>query len=273
MDTLQAKPTKQIVSHLAEDLILLYAYRPKTFTGCKVCPLPDSTGKHWTGQGATGYYEDLSFNDKQAMAYVVTPTTYIKLGNGKTFNMASETDRINWTWIKRHPYVAESMEAGYSNRDAVLYVHNVVADAEARVTKTEMRDRIRFTLRFDTSQEALYEIASALNFPHVETASPTTVLDYLLSKAEENKETLDLLNDLLSNDEGTKLRRKGRALFHELLRYRVIDKYFGGVYRWSGEEGLVLGATEDKAVEFILDKKNVQTVEAMVGELALRRDS
>ncbi len=268
METLQAKPN---ITHAREEdfYIVFMAYRSKTFTGCKVTPLPDRSGKHYTGQGRTGYYEDISPNDKLSMAYVITPQTTRTITHGKSLDMRNAVDEADWKWIQKHPYVALTKEAGNTNRDAVVYVENRQLDAEERLKKTEKVDRARFTVRHDVSPQTLYSLAGALDMPQPQSASYNTVLDYVLNCANEPKQA-ELILTLLGQGENVDAKRDAMALFFNLKRNNVIDKYAGGIFRWNGENGVIIGTTQENAFEFLMDPKNTQTVEGMKGQLAIK---
>jgi hypothetical protein len=271
METLEAKP-KSINAREEDTYVVFMAFRQKKFTGCKVSPLPDRTGKHWTGQGHTGYFEDLSFNDKQNMAYVITPTTYIHITHGKSLDMTNPVDEANWKWIQKHPYVALTQEASATNRDAVVYVENRKKDAEDRVTKTANIDRARYLVRYDTSADTLAAVAGALDMPQPHTASYNVQLDYVLNCITDGQADM-VLTLLGQNDkQGGDIveLREAMALFFNLKRNKVIDKYAGGIYRWNGENGVIIGTTEKTAFEFLMNPKNVQTIEALKGELSIR---
>lgn len=264
------KPSAAVAPKKAEpDTIVFRAFRPKTQRPVKVSPLPDSTGKHWTGQGATGYFEDMTEEDKKKESFVITPLTTVVISEGKVLNCKqNRTDAANWKWIKKHPYIALSKEAGSSSRDAVYYVFNQVAIAEERVTKGEKTDIARYKIRMELSAARQAQIAEALGFPEPRAASPVVVTEWLLDNASENAE---MILKLINEDEEAKALQKAMALFHILNRYKIIQQYRAGMWRWAGENGLVLGATKERAIEFMANPDNADTVAALEAELAEKK--
>src|SRR5262245_57403349 len=71
------KPTLKVPKDPDDEGVIVFRGKKKTQMPCKVSPCQDSTGKHYTGQGETGYYEDLTEEDKRKLAYVVYPNKHI----------------------------------------------------------------------------------------------------------------------------------------------------------------------------------------------------
>lgn len=251
------------------DNVVFRAYRPKTQRPVKLSPLQDSTGKHYTGQGESGYFEDLTPEAKNKLAFVITPQTTVSISEGKVLSCKKNpTDAANWKWIQKHPYIALTKEAGYASRDAVYYVYNEVAVAEENLKRGENIDKARYKIRFETSQARQVQIAEALGFPSPQAANPSVVTEWLLENSAQFAPTI---LKLLGDDEDAKLTQKAMALFHLLDRYKIIQVYRGGMWRWSGENGLVIGATKERAIEFLANPENADTVVALEAELAEKK--
>lgn len=256
-----------------EGIIILRAYSKKQLP-CKLSPLQDITGKTYTGQGATGYYEDLTENDKKGMGYVITPRTVITVREGMALDTTKPgRHRDDWRWMRKHPYLAMRHEDGFSSRDARYYVYNEIKLSEEKLSRTENIDKAIYKIRFECSEAQRVKIADSLGFPEASKASPSVLMDWLRDEissiGRENAGALTAITvlKLIEGGAEAKAYQKAMTMFHLLRRYRVIQTYRAGIWRWAGENGMVLGSSQERVVEFLSDKQNASTVIALEEEL------
>jgi hypothetical protein len=249
-----------------EGVIIFRGYR-KTQQPVKISPLQDSSGKTYTGQGTTGFYEDMTEEERKKLAYVVTPRTVIVIREGKSLDTTnSAKDRADWKWVKKHPYIAATREDGHSSRDAVYYVYNEVREAESSLTRSENIDKAIYKLRFECSEAKRVQLASSLGFPEAKSANPSLLMNWLRDEASIGINALTILK-LIEGGAEAQAFQKAMTMFHLLKRYRVIQTYRAGIWRWSGENGMVLGSTQEKVIEFLASPDNAETVVALQEEL------
>ena len=274
METTQAMPTSAVsekhqVSEDPNEVIILRAFR-KTQLKVKCSPLPDRTGKHYTGQGKTGYFEDLSEDDKRSLPFVIKPSTVIVVDEGKSFAIGKDPqDFANWKWLQKHVYIALTKEAGLSSRDASYYVFNAVSEAEQSLTRTEKIDEALWALR-SASEARKVKLANAFGFGDAASAPPSVVANWLRELVFDPKDSVKnatKIVGMLGGSEDSLRIQDAMTLFNQLKLYKIVEKYRGGMYRWSGENGIVLGADEDKCVQFLADPDNAETVNTLKLEL------
>ena len=246
---------------LEQEKIIFRALRPKTQQGVRVSPCDDATGKLYTGQGETGYFEDLSPEDKKKLAYVIDHNTTLLIDDGKILRIGKDkTDAANWKWIQRHPYIVINKFDAGSNRDAVYHVENLEAEAKVRVSKDKQITMAKAAI-YGGSATELILAAKSLNHPKPESFTPDMITDWLISQAEASPSlvmaALDTKNKAVNN---------AKSLFNELKRQDVVILY-KGIYKVGDENGISLGHTEDSAVEYILNKDNLEMVKALKGQL------
>lgn len=273
--TQQAKPTTNVVDIIDSNEVIIFRAFRKTQMPVKVNPLRDSTGKHYTGQGSTGYYEDLNEEDKRKLGYVITPTTYISISEGKVLRVgAGGKDLADWKWIQKHPYIVLTKEAGYSSRDASYYVYNQVDEAQTKLKRTDAIDKAVYLMR-QASQERRNLIAEAFGFPEARTAPNAIVTDWLREKCNDirNGEANSIkVIAMLSDDDESKVLQRAMGLFSGLMHYKIIGKMRAGIFRWNGEDGLVLGSTEEEVVAWLSRPVNIETISVLENELTKARN-
>lgn len=260
------------------DRIVIRAFEPRKQLPVKISPCQDSTGNTYTGQGDDGYFEHLTEEDKQKMAYVITPQTVIVLSDGKVLDMKKATDRANWKWMSgnadgpgerkgNHPYLVLDKSLGASSNQAVFYIENRAKDAEKRVSSSKARDKARYMIQYELSQEGMQKVGRVLGHPSPETFSLTELQDYLLNLAETIPEAI------ISAADPDKVEQSEAITFvNDLIRLKVIQKYKGGVWKAFGSEGEFVGHNEKKIQEFVMNPEKRENVVALEAALAAAKE-
>lgn len=237
--------------------IVLRAFNPKRQQPVKVCPLEDKTGKVFTGQGPTGYYQAITPEEMKNMPYVVTPETYVTITDGKVLDMKDHVDEANWKWMQKHPYITMDKERRH-NRDIVFYVENKQKEAKDRLTKDRRITKAKYFIENETNFTQRVELATAMGLPGADQLDSVMLEDWLVQQAEV---TPDTVLEMLKPENA--LDNKLRGLFHQLKIQNIISKHKGGIFRMGGADGLVLGRNEDQVIKFMSDEKNNETVVAL----------
>lgn len=246
---------------LEQERIIFRALRPKTQQGVRVSPCQDKTGKLYTGQGETGYFDDLSEEDKKKIPYVIDHNTTLLIDDGKILRIASDkTDAANWKWMKRHPYIVINKSDAGSNRDAVYHVENLEQEAKVRVSKDKEITMAKAAI-YGASATELILAAKSLNHPKPESFTPDMITDWLVSQAETSPSLV-----MASLNIKNKAHNNAKSLFNELKRRDVVVSY-KGIFKVGDENGISLGHSEDSAIEYILNKDNLEMVKALKGQL------
>lgn len=246
---------------LEQEKIIFRALRPKTQQGVRVSPCQDNTGKLYTGQGESGYFEDLTPEDKKKLAYVIDYNTTILIEDGKVLRIKSDTsDKANWAWIQKHPYIVIERSSASSNRDAVFHIENLSKEAEVRVSKDKKITMAKAKI-YEASATTLILAAKALNHPKPESFTPDMLTDWLVQQAEKSPGLVGAALDVKNKAENN-----ARSLFNELRRRDVVINY-KGIFKFGNEDGITLGHSEDSAIEYILNKDNLEMVKAMKASL------
>jgi hypothetical protein len=231
-------------------------------------PCFDKSGRIFTGQGPTGHYETLSEEEKRNMNYVVTPDTSVVLTDGKVFYLTNPIDVINWRWLRRHPYIAFTKEQMFTSRDASFYVFNHIIEAERRVRSSKERDKARYLIQYELNRDQLINAAKILGNAGAETMNDTQLQDFLLQLTEtQEKLVLNAINPT------NKAYAKAKILLNDLIRYRIVQRGDGSLFRFGGEKGAPLGHTEDTVIDFMLDDKNQDTVLMMKTALVEKKQT
>lgn len=252
-------------------IIVFRAKNNKTQQRVVLSPNPDKTGKLWTGQGKDGYYESLTENVKADMPYVVTGQTKVGIIDGKVLNLDNPIDAANWKWIsgnmededkdKRrspHPYIVLDKALMGSSRTAVFYVENKQRDAEKRVSSRKLIDKARFLIQYEFSHEQNMRIAKVMGHPSPAVFSPVELQDYLLGIAEVTPDIiLNTADPKNAEDSGVK------AAYHDLVKFKVIEKFPGQIWRYGGADGTAVGRNQSQIEDFIKNKKNEDIVGLM----------
>lgn len=255
------------------EVIVFRSYDNKHQQPIKISPCEDETGKVFTGQGEDGYFDSLTEEDKRTIPYLVTPETVITVTDGKTLKPTNMADRENWRWIQIHPYLSLRKEDGHSSRKAVYYIENRRAEAEQRVSKAKNRDKARYLIQFELSQEKLVKVAKAIGHPAPQNFSLTELQDYLLRQCGDGVDPkLDMSAAILNAADPKNAESTGALItFHELLKWKIIERHRGGTYRFGGAEGTFVGHNETKVTEFLTNVKNQEIVAAMIAQLEDRK--
>jgi len=246
---------------LEQERIIFRALRPKTQQGVRVSPCQDKTGKLYTGQGESGYFEDLTPDDKKKLAYVISYDTVYLVEDGKVLKIKSDkTDASNWKWIQRHPYVVIDREKASSNRDAVFCVENLARDAEVRVSRDRKITMAKAKV-YETSTTGLILAAKTLNHPKPESFTQEMITDWLIQQAERSPGLV-----IAALEPKNKAQNNAASLFNELKRRSVVVNY-KGIFKFGDETGITLGHSEESAIEYLLNKDNLEMVKAMKAAL------
>lgn len=245
-----------------KDKIVFRALNPKTQQPVRLCPLPSLSngGKHYTGQGSTGFYENLSQHEKDDMAYVITPETYVQIHDGKVLNLENPIDNDNWKWMQKHPYVVMDRRKATSSRDARFYIENKEAEAKELISKDKLITDAK-TAMYNASSEMLNVVAKAFGHPSPEGFSSEEIYRFLIDIIQD---TPQAVIDSFSPEK--RAETNVRSLFTDLQRYKIIIKSRGSYY-FGGEHGIHLGRSEEELVDFLLDDDNKSTVDAMTAQL------
>lgn len=200
------------------------------------------------------------------MSYIVTPETVVTLSDGKIFDLNDPIDKINWAWVRRHPYLSVDENEGKKSRDARFYVDNPVAKAEKRVKSAKIKDKVRYEIQYNMDRNKLLRAAKLLGDLGADAKSDLALQDSLLMLADVNPEMVD--GAVFIKDTNM---ANAKMLFVEMMKYKLIQRGDGGVFRYGGEKGAPLGHTEELVIGFMLDEKNVDTLQMMKNSLAERK--
>lgn len=236
----------------------------------KISPPEDKiSGRIFTGQGkADGFIDSISEEDRKKMGYFIGESTVISITNGKVLNPNSITDKENWRWMQLHPYISLDHAAGKSSRHAVFYVENKKVDAERRVTLARTKDKARYMIQFDMSHEQQVNVAKTIGHPSPEAFSSVELTDYLLNQCETIAAAIiEAANPANAESSAVQL------TFHELVRWKVIEKYRGGTFKFNGPEGTFMGHNETKVMEFLKLPKNTEIVAAILAQLEDKKEA
>lgn len=251
-----------------QDLIVFRAFDTKKQQPATLRPLQDKSGRLYTGQGSTGYYELLTEAEKKALPFVVDPFTKVIITDGFVMDPKNNpVDAINWKWVQKHPYVVLNKEKKSSSRDAVFYVQNLKKEAEQRVTSTKLRDKARYLVQFDLSVEKLRYTAKVLGHANPESFGEDEIRDYLLQFCETAPEAVISASSMEDSAKSEAI-----ILFNDLKKWRLISKHRGG-WRFGGEDGPFVGVNDEKVIEFLQNPEKQDTVAAMKAELDVRQKS
>lgn len=251
-----------------EEPVVFRAFNNKNPQPVKLSPCEDETGKLFTGQGQDGYFESLSQADLHKMSFVIDHSTKIAINDGKVLKPTNMADRENWRWIQLHPYIVINREQGSSSRMAVFYVENRKAEAAKRVALSKLRDKARYLIQYELSYEKQLKVARTIGHPAPEGFSPMELTDYLLTQSEAIAPAILKAADP-ANDEQSGV----KIALHELIRWKIIDKYRGGVYRFGGPEGVFVGHNEEKCMEYLTKQENQETVAAILAQLEHKKEA
>lgn len=244
------------------DVIVFRAFRPKTQQPVRVSPLPvmKAGGKHFTGQGKQGYYENLTKNEKDEMNHVITPEYIKQIQDGTTLDLSNPIDAADWAWIQKHPYIVLDRKEGQSSRHAVFYVENKAREAEDKVSKDKVITMAKSAM-YQASREQLDVVAKAFGHPSPEGFSEKEVQSYLTDIIESTPDAV--IEAFKPENQGS---INVRSLLSDFVRHKIIVKSRGSFF-YGGEHGTHLGRSEESVVEFLMDAKNGALVDAMTSQM------
>ena len=244
-----------------------------------VCPLPNSQGRHWIGvlftkgeqfdRDHTGFWEDISDEDKRKLSYVPDPhNTYVRVGHGTIIDTENNLKhKIDWEWMQRHPYIAPTLDKMGSMPDAVLYVYNEEEHATQVVTKTKETDRARYIIQFDLNVAQLRKVSEAMGLPASDSFTEDQLREWLLNSVSDSRDSHDNTQKFLFFAEKKNAKDTNATIFfNKLVRYGVIQT-IRSLYRFGGADGLQLGATKKEVIQFLLNPENGEQVTAMKSQL------
>lgn len=237
--------------------IVFRAFNTKKQQAVKVGPLEDKTGKLYTGQGPTGYYESLTPKDMEKMAIVFDHSTVYVVEDGKSLNIADDPhDAALWKWIQKHPYIGLTRADCLVSRDAVFYVDNPQKKAEDYISRDKLITKTK-TEVYNATNEQKVNLAKAMGLTGAEGTSPSQVEEWLILKVEQEPAAM---STLLNPTKASFVTSMG--LIKEMLTYNVIKK-FGTVLKYGGREGITLGNSEEEAAKWIADTRHEDTFISM----------
>ena len=236
--------------------IVFRAVNSKKQKPIKVGPLQDKTGKLFTGQGETGYYESLTSKDKENLGIVFDHSTVYTIEDGNILDLNDPYDAALWKWMQVHPYIGATREECSSNRDAVFYIDNPQKKAESFISKDKKIVKAK-TMVYNAPAEQQVILAKALGLTGAEGLSPSRIEEWLIMKVEN---TPDLVIELFNPERAGLTVALG--LVKEMVTYNVIKRY-GTVFKYGGREGINIGTSDDEAAQWLNDTKNEDTVLTM----------
>ena len=244
--------------------ITISAFNPKTQLPSTCRPLADKTGKLYTGQGVLGYYENLTEADKKELAEKGIPiidfdTSYI-LEDGKVVDMSDPIQAGHMKWVWKHPYLAT--DKSKKTRDSTFYVVNAQKDAKAYVDKTAKTDEARPAVRRLSSADQV-KAAEALGLSAAHTFPPDQLLEWLLNKC--NTDAVAVLA-VINPENSAKV--AATRFFKEIERYGVIERMKDGSFYFGGEQGAMIGHSDEVVIAYLLAPENKERARAMKAMLA-----
>jgi hypothetical protein len=206
-------------------------------------PLEKNTQRIYTGQG------NLNEEQKRNLSVVVTHDTVVAINDGHVFDLSDEVQAIHWKWVQKHSYIAESLEAAQNNPYALFYVEDLDVDMDKKSDKRDL-------------------IFRAMDFLKKATESKKREIMRLIgtdAKFFTYRQVTDHLEDRAFTNPAEILNAAGDRNYHgKLLLYRLIDGKMvtvnRGVYKYGD---IVMGVSEEQALEFMKDGKNIPLIEAM----------
>lgn len=243
--------------------IVIRLRRPATQIPPVISPCNDRTGKLYTGQGKKGYFETLTKEEKEDLPFIIDHHTKVTLRDRTVLDLDDDTDKAHWKWMQRHPYIAKSKLDCFASRDAVAFVEDAVQDAIDRIAKTEKTDEARYAVR-QLSTEKRKRAAKIMGLVSADAMSDHELLDWLLNTATD-------LPEAVLQAVTTKNAERGNAtiFFHELVKYKILDRGTDAFYRIQQEDGngTALGHTVDNVVDWMLEGPNGEMVRILKARL------
>lgn len=234
----------------------------------RLSPCPDSSNRHFTGQGKKGYYESLTPEEIKALgeSRVITPTTTITLNPNDVWDLEdNEIQKANFEWVIRHPYVAIDREELARKPKARFFVMNELRDSEVRLKNSELEDEMRYKIRQE-SEAMVSKISRVLGNPAYLNHSKDQLVDFIFAKFKDGKESvmnLKLAKRML--DKKNRAEFEARLLFQDLRQYGLIRKAgsLWGYGRSTDEAPTPLGSNIEDAIAFMLNPDNGELINMM----------
>lgn len=212
--------------------------------------------------------EELEKESKGLAAYIPIDKLFI-IEDGKTFNLDDVYERAEWEAIKNCDLIAPDRFAKNENGDylidgtvdpkskkprygtAELYVDRPGLDSQRRVTRRKLIVQAsNYIMNDERGYEGRLVVARVLG-RDMKNQPNADVEDYLLSIAEKTPEKI--IDCYTGGD------MKLRILFIEAREKGVVFKK-NGLYLYGEDGKVILGATDDAAIEWMKAAKNSKTV-------------
>lgn len=212
--------------------------------------------------------EELQKESKGLAAYIPIDKLFI-IEDGKTFNLDDVYERAEWEAIKNCDLIAPDRFAKNENGDylidgtvdpkskkprygtAELYVDRPGLDSQRRVTRRKLIVQAsNYIMNDERGYEGRLVVARVLG-RDMKNQPNADVEDFLLSIAEKTPEKI--IDCYTGGD------MKLRILFIEAREKGVIFKK-NGLYLYGEDGNVILGATDDAAIEWMKAAKNSKTV-------------
>jgi len=197
--------------------------------------------------------ERLTEKEKEGKTYFVVVgdtkekggnNTKVEIFDGKTFDLqGSIVDRVNWSWIKKLPYMATSLkEALLTN--AEFYVHIEAREAEMANTKV---DHLYKALQYIMEDPSTNYMNRALLLGSDMAGQPVAVVkQFLVDTAKQSPSRIEYIYQ----DAGMGI----QLLYVQAKRDKVITVNESGVINFSK---YILGSNEKAAIAFLQTRKDV----------------
>lgn len=263
METLtQTQSTTELVP--TKGKIFFAAFNPRTQLPVICRPIEDRTGRLYTGQGEIGYFENLTEDEKVALAKkgipVIDNETSVTIEHDGSIDLDNPIDAANWKWLQKHPYI--SLDKGKKTRDTVFYVVNPQKDAKLYVDRTAKIDQARPAVRA-LSQSDQVRVASALGLSGAKTFSADQLLEWLLKECNTRPETV---LSIINPENSAKV--NATIFFKDMLKWRIVERMKDGAFYFGGPDGVNIGITEETCVNYLLSPENLERVKAMKARYA-----
>lgn len=213
--------------------------------------------------------EELKLEAEGKAAFIPEDRMFI-IEDGKTFDLTDVHEKAEWEAIKNCDLIAPDRYAKNSNGESLidgtvdaktrmprygvaeLYVDRPGFDAQRRVTKKKLiLQASNYIMNDERGYDGRVLVARVLSGRDMRNQPNADVEDYLLSIAEKTPEKI--IDCYTGGD------MKLRILFIEAREKGIIYKK-SGLYLFGEEGKVILGATDDAAVEWMKDPKNSKTV-------------
>lgn len=256
---------------------VVFRARSKNQLEIKCSPCEDSTGKIWTGQGPTGYWEDMTEEERKKISHLVTPTTVVQISSNTILDLKGNArDRENWKWLQKHPYISlteESKDDPERRRTSRFFVLDEEERATLSVKSSKVKDKVRYLLQYEVSKTELVLLAEAMGFPEANAAKPEVLINHLFVSMDIG-DGVGYRNALLLEklmDKANKKSLNARVLANRLITAGEI-KMIRGEFQYGSTDqmdGVRMGKDKGEVATFLLDPKNSELVNTLTSRLDL----